>query len=209
MIADPVSHRPCKLQHGLPRFVHQFITGLRLLLIEMEHLVVKDIVGENRLDLPDAVPGEICLSGFLRPRHHMYMRMRSFIVERSIPTKIIRRNLHRFRDIVAVRFEKIPPCGGVVEAESGSILTLEGDDVRPHISVVAFQLTHRCIEIHGFLITEQTVGADSFRSGTSCYVLHVLLGLLNRIPVGLQGQRDKSRCVDLGRLRDVVLVLVE
>ena len=50
MIADTVLHRLCQFQHCFPCFVHQFITGLRLLLGEMEHLVVKDIVGENTTD---------------------------------------------------------------------------------------------------------------------------------------------------------------
>ena len=45
--------------------------------------------------------------------------------------------------------------------------------------------------------------------GRVAIVLHVLLRLVNGIPVGFQRQRDERRGADLGGLRQVVLVLVE
>ena len=105
--------------------------------------------------------------------------------------------------------DEVSPRRGVVEAEPGSILPLEGDDVRPHISGVALQFLHGFLQRDRFLITEQTVCADALGTGTGGDVLHVLLRLVNGIPVGFQRQRDERRGADLGGLRQVVLVLIE
>ena len=50
---------------------------------------------------------------------------------------------------------------GVVEAEPSSILPLERDDMRPHISGVVLQFFHGFLQRDCILITEQTVSADA------------------------------------------------
>ena len=98
---------------------------------------------------------------------------------------------------------------GVVVTESGGILTVKRDDVRPHISRVRFQLVHCDTQIYAVLVTEETVGADAFRTGTGCNVLCVLLRALHRFPVGFQRQRDKCRGGCLGWFGSVVLILIQ
>ena len=55
VVADPGLHLLDQLPHGLPRFPHQLVTGNRFLLIEVEHFLLEDIVGELGFDLADAV----------------------------------------------------------------------------------------------------------------------------------------------------------
>ena len=105
--------------------------------------------------------------------------------------------------------DEVSPRRGVVEAELGSVLTLERDDMRPHISGVVLQFFHGFLQRDCILITEQTVSADALRARTGGDILHVLFRLVDGIPVGLQRQRDERRGVDFGGLRQVALVLVE
>ncbi len=175
----------------------------------MEHFVAEDIVGQLGLDLTDALFGKIGLSRLCGPGHHVDVRVLALVVEGSIPSEVAGRDLHCRRDVVAVRPDEISPRRGVVEAEPGRILTLEGDDVRPYISGVVLQFFHGLAQRDRFLITEQTVGTDALGAWPGGNVLHVLLRLVDGIPVGFESQRDERRGVDLGGFRQVVLVLVE
>ena len=174
-----------QFQHCPPRFPHQLISGLRLLFVEMEHFVAEDIVGELGLDLTDTFLGEIGLSRLCGPGHHVDVRVLALVVEGRVPAEVTGRYLHCRRNVVAVRPDEISPRRGVIEAEPGSILTLEGDDVRPHISGVALQFFHGLLQRDGIVITEQTVSADALRARPGGDVLHVLLRLVDGIPVGL------------------------
>ena len=53
------------------------------------------------------------------------------------------------------------------------------------------------------------MGTDALGPWPGGDVLHVLVRLMDGIPVGFQRQRDERRGVDLGGFRQVVLVLVE
>ena len=55
VVADSAFHLLDQLPHNLPRFPHQLVTGNRFLLIEVEHFLLEDIVGELGFDLADAV----------------------------------------------------------------------------------------------------------------------------------------------------------
>ena len=175
----------------------------------MEHFVAEDIVGQLGLDLTDALFGKIGLSRLCGPGHHVDVRVLALVVEGSIPSEVTGRYLHCRRDVVAVGADEVSPRRGVVEAEPGSVLTLERDDVRPHISGVVLQFFHGFLQRDGITITEQAVSTDALRARPGGNVLHVLLRLVNGIPVGFESQRDERRGVDLGGFRQVVLVLVE
>ena len=105
----------------------------------------------------------------------MDVRVLALVVESSVPSEVAGRDLHCRRDVVAVRPDEISPRRGVVEAEPGRILTLEGDDVRPHVSGVALQLRHGLLQRNGVVITEQTMSADALGTRPGGDVLHVLL----------------------------------
>ncbi len=68
----------------------------------MQQLLTEDLVGERGLDLPDTIFGQVRLIGFHRPCHHVDMGMVSLVMERRVPAKVLRRNLHRRGDIIAV-----------------------------------------------------------------------------------------------------------
>ena len=175
----------------------------------MEHFVAEDIVGQLGLDLTDALFGKIGLSRLCGPGHHVDVRVLALVVEGSIPSEVTGRYLHCRRDVVTVRPNEISPRRGVIEAEPDRILPLERDDMRPHVSGVAFQFFHGFLQRDCILITEQTVSADALRARTGGDILHVLFRLVDGIPVGLQRQRDERRGADLSGLRQVVLVLIE
>ena len=175
----------------------------------MEHFVAENIVGELGLDLTDTFLGEIGLSRLCGPGHHVDVRVLALVVEGSVPAEVVGWDLHCRRDVAAVRSNEISPRRGVIEAEPGSILTLEGDDVRPHVSGVALQLRHGFLQRDGITITEQAMSADALSMRPGGDVLHVLLRLVNGIPVGFESQRDERRGVDLSGFRQVVLVLIE
>ena len=209
MVAHTIPQGLHQLQHYPPRFPYQLVSGIRLLFVEMEHFVAENIVGELGLDLTDALFGEVGLSRLCGPGHHVDVRMLALVVKGGVPAEVTGRYLHCRCDVVAVRPDKISPRRGVVEAEPGRILTLEGDDVRPHISGVVLQFLHGFLQRDRFLITEQTVDTDALGAWPGGNVLHVLLRLVNGIPVGFEGQRDERRGVDLGGFCQVVLVLIE
>ena len=105
----------------------------------------------------------------------MDVRVLALVVEGSVPVEVVGWDLHCRRDVVAVGADEISPRRGVIEAEPGRILTLEGDDVRPHISGVALQLLHGFLHRDRFLITEQAVGTDALSTRPGGDVLHVLV----------------------------------
>ena len=68
----------------------------------MEQFLAEYLVSQRGLDLPDAIFGEIRLIRFHRPRHHVDVGMIAFVVERCIPTEVLRRYLHRCGDVIAM-----------------------------------------------------------------------------------------------------------
>ena len=209
MVTYAVLHSVYQFQHSPAGFPYQFVSGLRLLFVEVQHLVAENIVGELGLDLTDTFLGEIGLARLGGPGHHVDVRVLALVVESSVPSEVAGWDLHCRRDVVAVGADEVSPRRGVVEAEPGSVLTLERDDMRPHISGVVLQFFHGFLQRDCILITEQTVSTDALRARTGGDILHVLFRLVDGIPVGLQRQRDERRGVDFGGLRQVVLVLVE
>ena len=88
----------------------------------MQHLLLKDVVGEFGFDLPDAVLRQIRLPGFYGPRHHVHMGMVAFIVKCRVPTKVLGRNVHGGGDVVAVGAEKISPRPGMELSQKLKVL---------------------------------------------------------------------------------------
>ena len=174
----------------------------------MQHLLAEDIVGELGLDHLDTAFGQIGLARFCGPGHHVNMRMMSFVMEGSVPSEIADGNFHRRRDLISVCADEIFPRRSIVVAEALSIFTPQRDDVRPHISAVAFQLRHSLCHIHVVFITEETVRAEALCTRTGSDVLHVDLGALYGLPVGLQRHGDERRRIHLCRRGMVIAVLV-
>ena len=105
----------------------------------------------------------------------MDVRVLALVVEGSVPSEVTGRDLHCRRDVVAVGADEVSPRRGVVEAEPGSILTLEGDDVRPHVSGVALQLRHGFLQRNSVVISEQAVGTNALSTRPGGNVLHILV----------------------------------
>lgn len=141
----------------------------------MQHFVAEDIIGQLGLDLTDTFLGEVGLSRLCGPGHHVDVRVLALVVEGGVPSEVTGRDLHCRRNIVVVGSNEISPRRGVVVTQAGSILTLERDDVRPHISGVVLQFFHGFLQRDRFLITKQTMSADALGARPGGDVLHVLL----------------------------------
>ena len=86
-----------QFQHGFPRFRHQLVAGFAFLLVDVQQLLSENLVGQRGLDLADTVFGQVRLIQLCRPRHHVDMGMVSLVMERCVPAKVLRRDLHPFR----------------------------------------------------------------------------------------------------------------
>ena len=100
--AGHLPHGLRQFQHGFSRFHHQFVAGLAFLLVDMEQFLAEDLIGQRGLDLPYPIFGQVRLIRLCRPRHHVDVRMIALVMEGGIPTEILRRDLHRRGDVIAV-----------------------------------------------------------------------------------------------------------
>ena len=114
VVTDTIFHNLYQLQHRFPGLAHQFVTGCRLLLVEVQQFLLENIIGELGLDLPDVLSGQARLPRLRRPRHHMDMGMIPFVVKGGVPPEVTGWDVHRRGDVVAVSPEEITPRLGVV-----------------------------------------------------------------------------------------------
>ena len=172
----------------------------------MQQFLAENLVGQRGLDLPDAVLGKICLSRFHRPCHHVDVGMISLVMERSVPAEVLRWDLHRRGDVIAVGTQQCAPRVRMVIAQPLRVLPVEGDDVRPHVAGVVFQFIHDSAQIHVVIVTEQTVFTQPLRSRPQGDVLGVAFHALHPIPIRFQRQRDERGRGCFGWVRRVVLI---
>ena len=180
-----------QFQHGSPRFRHQFVSRFAFLLVDMEQFLTEDLVGQRGLDLPYPIFGQVRLIWFHRPRHHVDVGMVTLIVEGRVPTEILRRDLHRRGDVIAVGTQQCAPCVRMVVAQPLRVLPVEGDDVRPHVAGVVIQFIRDSGEVNGIIVTEETVFPQPFRSRTQGDVLGVALHRREPVPIRFQRQCDE------------------
>ena len=117
--------------------------------------------------------------------------MAALIVERRIPAKVLRRDVHRLRNVVPVRPQQRPPCVRVIEPKPLRILAPERNDVRPDIPGITVHLRHRRVQVNYIFIPKQSVFAQPLRARSGCDVLGVAVDLLHLAPVFLHRQREK------------------
>ena len=157
----------------------------------MQQFLLKDLVRQDRFDFPNPIPVQVRLPWRFRPRHHVNVRVTALVVERRIPAKVLRRDVHRLRNVVPVRPQQRPPCVRMVEPQPLRILASERNDVRPDIAGVAVHLCHCRVQIDCIFITEQSVFAQPLRARSGCDVLGIAVKLLHLAPVFLHRQREK------------------
>ena len=95
------------------------------------------------------------------------------IVEGRIPAEVISRYLHGLGQILCVHHEQAAPCVRIVVPQTGSILTAQGVDDGPHISVMSFQLGHGRVKVDCGCGAEQAVGAAALHTGAGGDVGHI------------------------------------
>ena len=100
--AGHLPHDLRQFQHHFPRFRHQLVAGLAFLFVDVQQLQPENLVGQRGLDLSDTIFGQVRLIRIHRPGHHVDVRMIALVVECRVPTEILRRDLHRRGDVIAV-----------------------------------------------------------------------------------------------------------
>ena len=95
------------------------------------------------------------------------------IVEGRIPVEVISRYLHGLGQILCVHHEQGTPCFRIVVPQPGSILTAQGVDDGPYISVVSFQFGHSRVKVDCGGGAEQAVGTAALHTGAGGDVGHV------------------------------------
>ena len=191
MLTGRVLHLLCKRQHGRPCFPYQLVAGLALVLVDVQQFLLKDLVGQDGLDLSYPVPVQVRLPRRFRPRHHVDVRVTALVVECRVPAKILWRNVHRLRNVVPVRPQQRPPCVRMVEPQPLRVLAPERNDVRPDVSGAAVHLCHCRIQVDCILVTEQPMFSHPLRARSGCDVLGIAVKLLHLAPVFLHRQREK------------------
>ena len=192
MFADPLRHLLGQLQHHLPSLLHQLISAGRLLLIEVVHLLLEDLIGEGGLDLLDPILGQIRLTGFGRPGHHMHMRVIPLVVKGGVPPEVLGRDFHSCRNLISMGTQQGAPRLGIVVAQACCVLPTQRDDVGPYVSGVVFQFVHGLVQVYAIFIPEQPVVPQTLSTRTSGDVFGVALGGADLGPVLFQGQGDEG-----------------
>ena len=172
----------------------------------MQQFLLKDLVCQDRFYFPDTFPVQVRLPRLFRPRHHVNVRVTALIVERSVPAKVLRRNVHRLCDVVPMRPQQRPPCIRVIEPQPLRIFAPERNDVRPDVSGITVHLRHCLIQIDCIFIAEQPMFAQPLRARSGCDVLGIAVKLLHLAPVFLHRQREKLRGVEFRRMCRIIAV---
>ena len=114
------------------------------------------------------------------------------IVEGRIPAEVISRYLHGLGQILCVHHEQAAPCVRIVVPQPGSILTAQGVDDGPHISVMGFQLGHGCVEVYRSGGAEQAVGTAALHTGAGGDVGQVSALRIYFVEVCIQRHGDEG-----------------
>ena len=209
MLAGRVLHLLCKRQHSRACFPYQLVAGLTFVLVDVQQLLPKDLIGQDGFDLLNPVTVQVRLPRLFRPRHHVDVRVTALVVERRIPAEVLRRDTHCLRNVIPVRPQQRPPCVRVIEPKPLRVLASERNDVRPDVPGITVHLRHRRIQVDGIFISEQPVFAHPLRARSGCDILGVAVDLLHLAPVFLHRQREKLRGVEFRRMRRVIAVFQE
>ena len=149
-----------QLPHFCAKCLFQIVPRLRLPAINREQFLTENVRCHHLFDVVKPRLREIRLARILRPHHHMRVRVGFLVVVRGVPTKIFRRDVHRFCNIIAAGTEQIHPLRGTIIAEPFGILALQGKDQCPHIArmIVDLLADFRKVNAHTF-VREQPAGA--------------------------------------------------
>ncbi len=132
------------------------------------------------------------------------------IVKGGVPAELVWGDTQLLCQLWSKGGEVILPSLGIVEACVGGILTAQGDDGEPHISLVRPNLPHHLGQVdHLTTAVEETVGGQLFHPWAVGDVVYIVFLPTHLIQVVLRGGGNKVRgCLHRGGL-EVVLVLEE
>ena len=114
-----------------------------------------------------------------------------FVMEGGVPAKVLRRDFHCHRNVIAVGAKQSAPRFRVVVPQPLRVLPVEGDDVRPHVAGVMIQFVRDSGEVNGIIVTEETVFTEPLRSRPQGDVFGVAIHRGEPVPIRFQRQRDE------------------
>ena len=126
-------HAINKLMHNCPcRFGHVLISCI-LPNIEIFQLCPKDAVCHRRAQFYNSIPFQNCL--LICPNHHVNVWVRICVVVSRIPMQCRRWNMKRFRKLILLADEQLPPSCGIVITKPLRVLTMQGIDDCPDVAI--------------------------------------------------------------------------
>ena len=122
--------------------------------------------------------------------------MLALIVEGSVPAEVLWLDVHSGSDFIAICSEQVPPRFGVVIAKTRSVLTLQGEDMRPHIPVVLVQFLHCLLYTSGNAVNKDTARAADWFTKSAEAGNQYAQYMLGKLCLTGQGQpRDQAKAM--------------
>ena len=143
IIRSPILHSPEQFLHHSLGVLIQCISALSLLSVELCQFISKDLFGQSGFDVRNSLLGKKSFCRIGTVTDHVDVGMVGFIVEGSVPAKILPGNFQPLGHLHGVAAQEIPPTLRIVVPQASGILSTQGDDREPHGSrVTGYRLRH-------------------------------------------------------------------
>lgn len=132
----------------------------------------------------------------------------ALVVKNSVPTEILKRNLHSFGHLRRKGGEQPSPAFGVVIAEPDSVLPPQGEDGQPEVAGVVGHLLRRLGQRRRICARgKQAVRPQLLGAGAVGDVVQILFPARHLVQMFFNDPGDQLRGMAPGGRRTVVLVL--
>ena len=170
----------------------QLIPLNRLLFINAEQILLKDIFGQGRAHLRHTLFSEEPFLLYGRVRQQMDVGMMALIVKGGIPFQMIHGDLQAIGQSLCLCPEHIPPPDAGIETEALRIFSAQRNNKCPHISLMSIQLLGYLFQLYlDTIIREQPMVAEPFRTGPGADVVGIGFLVQDLMGIVLNGTGDK------------------
>ena len=174
----------------------------------MEQVLLEDLLGEGRLDIPDALFGKESLLGIRGKNYHVDVDAVLLLVEGGVPPQMVRLDFIAPGDVTDAGLNQcLPVCGSSI-SQPFRVLPADGHHRRPDVAGVLRHLPDGLREIcHLPIDIPEAVISQPLRTGAVGNVVQVVFLLAHRCDIFLMDLLDQIGGVGTSGLGQVVLVL--
>ena len=194
--------------HSFPGILLECIAVLGLLLVDMEQVLLEDLLGEGRLDIPDALFGKESLLGIRGKNYHVDVDAVLLLVEGGVPPQMVQLDFIAPGDVTEAGLDQHLPVRSSGIPQPFRVLPTDRHYRRPDVAGMLRYLPDSLREIcHLSIGIPEAVISQTLRTGAVGDVVQVVLLLAHRCDVFLMDLLDQLGGVGPGGLGQVVLVL--